>query len=179
MKSKRFTAFLVCAVLAVLTVIAAAAFFFHKNTGPRLDCPFTEMNWSSTPEDVISTEGNGYSTYDSVYGGTCYAYPKEYNGKQGTVKYMFDGREQLMCAAWAYGCNDADELLSLYEAITNSVNDIHGESGYAADNPGNYGNVWYLDTGDIVLTTMITEEIKALQYAYLHPSVSNSGQSSP
>ena len=81
-----------------------------------------------------------------------------------------------MCVAWAYGCNDADELFALYESINDSVNEKYGESGYAADHPGNYGNVWYLTTGDIVLTTMITTENKALQYAYLHPAVSNKKQ---
>lgn len=140
---------------------------------PVLDCPFTEMNWESTADDVISAEGNDFSTYDSVYGGTCYTFAKEYEGYQGTVKYMFDGENKLMCVAWAYGCEDADELLALYETISASVNSLFGESGYSADHPGNSGNVWYLESGDIVLTTMITSDNKALQYAYLHPLVSN------
>lgn len=140
---------------------------------PVLDCPFTDLSWESTVDDVISEEGNDFSTYDSVYGGTCYTFSKEYEGYQGTVKYMFDGEDKLMCVAWAYGCNDAEELLALYDTISASINDTFGESSYSADHPGNYGNVWYLESGDIILTTMITSDNKAIQYAYLHPLVSN------
>lgn len=171
-------------ILTGILLIFSATACGQKESGPVLECPFTEVGWEATAEDVAEAEsfstnagGNGPSTYDSVYGGTCYTWPKEYNGLMGTVKYMFDDEEKLMCVAWAYGCDDAGELLSLYESINGSVNEKYGESGYAADHPGNYGNVWYLETGDIVLTTMITAENKALQYAYLHPLVSNKQQS--
>ncbi len=207
MKQKLFFTILT-GILLIFSIAACG----QKESGPVLECPFTEVGWEATAEDVAEAEaeslsadaagadsvssegeagngdtksesfstnagGSGPSTYDSVYGGTCYTWPKEYNGLMGTVKYMFDDEEKLMCVAWAYGCDDADELLSLYESINGSVNEKYGESGYAADHPGNYGNVWYLETGDIVLTTMITAENKALQYAYLHPLVSNKQQS--
>lgn len=171
MKRKLFITVIIC---TLLTLLAAAC--GKEDAGPVLDCPFTSAGWDASADDAAAAEGLSIeeaSSYDSVYGGLCYTYPKEYNGLQGTIKYMFDKDGRLMCAAWAYGCDDAEELSALYESINDSVNEIHGESGYAADHPGNYGNVWYLDTGDIVLTTMITEETKALQYAYLHPLVSN------
>ncbi len=156
--------------------------FACKNISPTdavpLDCPFTEMSWSSTPEDVFEAEGECDSSYDSVYDGTCYTYPGEYNGLGGTIKYMFDDQERLMCVAWTYSCEDTDELKSLYDTISASVNERFGESSYNANNPGNSGNVWYLESGDIVLSTMITSDSKALQYAYLHPSVSNTEEAS-
>lgn len=136
-------------------------------------CPFTEMSWESTAEDITSSEGTDYTTYDSVYGGTCYTYPKEYEGLAGTVKYMFDQEDRLMCMAWACSFDDAQELQNVYDTISAGVNDRFGESSYQADHPGNSGNVWYLESGDIVLSTMVTSENKALQYAYLHPLVSN------
>ncbi len=168
-------------ITGILLLFSTAACGGKDTAQKTVVCPFTEMAWDASADDVISAEtggesGAGPSTYDSVYGGTCYTFPKEYNGLLGTIKYMFDAEEKLMCVAWAYGCSDADELLSLYESINDSVNEKYGESGYAADHPGNYGNVWYLETGDIVLTTMITTENKALQYAYLHPAVSNKKQ---
>ena len=139
-----------------------------------LNCPFTEMNWNSTTEDILTAEGTNYTTYDSVYGGICYTYPKTFEGYEGTVKYMFNENEELMCVAWAYnGTDDEENLVSLYNMINDSVTNIYGESGYAGNGVGNYGNVWYLESGDIILTTMFTSDNTALQYAYLHPSVSN------
>lgn len=175
MKPKSFFTISIC-IIFLFSAVACGA----KDNAPKPVCPFSELTWSATFDELISCEGNNFSTYDSVYGGTCYTYSKEYDGRQGTIKYMFDSEERLMCIAWAYGCSNEDELLSLYDSISDSVNELYGESGYAADHPGNYGNVWYLETGDIVLTTMITAENKALQYAYLHPLVSNNGcQASP
>ncbi len=139
------------------------------------DAPFTSLTWENNIDDMISAEGDSFSTYDSVYGGLCYTYPKKYEDREGTVKYMFDDQDRLMCVAWTCSCEDESELFALYQSITDSVNERHGESGYQADHPGNYGNVWYLESGDIVLSTMVTSELKALQYAYLHPLVS--GQS--
>lgn len=142
-----------------------------------LDCPFTEMDWNSTTGDILTAEGTDYTTYDSVYGGLCYTYPKTFEGYDGTVKYMFNENEKLMCVAWAYnGTDDEESMISLYNIINNSVTGIYGESGYAGNGVGNYGNVWYLESGDIVLTTMFTSDNTALQYAYLHPSVSNKAE---
>lgn len=168
---KRMYTAMIC-ILFSLTAAACA----QKDEPPVLDCPFTTVGWDVSPTEASVAEGASeveISYYDSVYGGSCYTFPKEYNGFQGTIKYMYDDKDQLMCVAWAYGCDSAEELAALYESINSSVNEKYGESGYSADHPGNYGNVWYLETGDIVLTTMVTEETKALQYAYLHPSVSN------
>ena len=58
-------------------------------------------------------------------------------------------------------------------SISASTVEKYGESGYDANGVGNYGGVWYRENGDIILTTMVTTENKALQYAYLHPLVSN------
>ena len=146
-------------------------------TIPALNCPFTEMNWDSTTEDILAAEGADYAAYDSVYGGICYTYPKAFEGHAGTVKYMFNENDELMCVAWAYnGTDDEESLFSLYDIINDSVIDMYGESGYDGNGVGNYGNVWYLESGDIVLTTMLTSDNKALQYAYLHPSVSNTAE---
>lgn len=167
MYQKRFLLLCICSLL----IVTAVSCGYSKET-PSPVSPFTEIGWEDTSADVIDLEGDNFTTYDSVYGGTCYTFPKEFEGCQGSVKYMFDDKERLMCIAWAYGCQSDEELLALYETINTSLNDTYGESGYSADHPGNYGNVWYLDSGDIVLTTMITTDNKALQYAYLHPLVS-------
>lgn len=165
---KRLLSVFIC----ILPIFILTACGGGTETAP--DCPFTDISWNNTVKDVIAAEGDDFSTYDSVYGGLCYTYPKEYLEHMGTVKYMFDEKEQLMSVAWAYGAESVEELSALYESINESVNEVYGESGYDANGVGNYGNVWYLESGDIILSTMITSENMALQYAYLHPLVSNS-----
>ncbi len=161
--------------LSILTVLLLFCFTTAcgQDKGPVLDCPFTELTWNSTIDDMTAAEGENYSTYDSLYGGLCYTYPKEYEGCSGTVKYMFDAEDRLMSVAWAYSAETAEELETLYNSISASTVEKYGESGYDANGVGNYGGVWYRENGDIILTTMVTTENKALQYAYLHPLVSN------
>lgn len=160
-----------CLMICMLS--ACALISCGKADAPAAAAPFTALGWDSTPEDIIAEEGEDFSTYDSIYGGLCYTWPKEYDGCTGTIKYMFDSEERLVCVAWAYTTGSADELATLYESINESVNEVYGESGYNANGVGNYGNVWHPESGDIVLSTMSSTEGSFLQYAYLHPLVSN------
>ena len=164
-------------ILAALLLLCTLTGCGQKENS-SFDCPFIELNWDSTIEDMTAAEGDGYSTYDSLYGGLCYTYPKEYEGCSGTVKYMFDGENRLMSVAWAYSAETAEELDALYKKINTSTIEKYGESGYDAGGVGNYGGVWYREKGDIILTTMSTAENKALQYAYLHPLVSHKEEKS-
>lgn len=143
------------------------------------DCPFSELQWESTVADMERLEGNSYVSYDSVYGGTTYTYAKSYKGKDGTVKYMFDDKEQLASIAWAFGSEDADELYGLYEKIHKDIVATHGESGYNTEKQTNYGDVWYLADGNIILSTMVTESQKALQVAFLSPAQSTKAEDLP
>lgn len=162
-----FPGVLVCLLFTAIGLCACGA------DKPAADCPFSHLTWNSSVRDMVAEEGEAHSSYDSVYGGVCYTYPKEFEGRTGTVKYMFDGEGKLASIAWAYGTDSEEELTALYEAIYASVSASHGESGYSAGHQTNYGGVWYLDSGDIILSTMITSEQKALQYSYLSPAVSH------
>lgn len=135
--------------------------------------PFSEIGWASTLDDIIAAEGDGYDTYDSTYGGLCYTWPKEYNGHEGTIKYMLDENDALMCIAWAYGAEDAESLDVLYQELYDSVSAENGDSTPQSQGVGNYGDVWYRDAGSILLTVMVTAENHALQYAYMNPVVSS------
>ena len=94
----------------------------------------------------------------------------------GTVKYMFDQDEKLASIAWAYGSDDADELYKLYDTIHADVVAAHGESGYNTQKETNYGDVWYLEDGNIIISTMVTDSQKALQFAYLSPEQSTAAE---
>ena len=52
------------------------------------------------------------------------------------------------------------------------MEDTYGESGYDSENPTNYGDVWYLENGNILLMVVTTDTQQALQYSYLNPEVS-------
>lgn len=160
-----------------LTLFLAAALLCgcgDKEASLLPDCPFTELKWSSSVKDMEQTEGTDYQTYDSVYGGTTYTYEKEFQGVVGTVKYMFDEDDKLASIAWAYGSDDADELYRLYETIHADVVKTHGESGYNTQKETNYGDVWYREDGNIIISTMVTDSQKALQFAYISPEQSTS-----
>ena len=125
--------------------------------------------WEYTVEDVLAYEGSSPETYDSVYGGICYTYPKTYQERQGTIKYMFDDKERLMCVAWTCSADEEQELYDFYDLIEKDVNSQTGETGSSS----NTGCVWYRENGNIILSLMITSDLKAMQYAYLHPDVSS------
>lgn len=133
-------------------------------------CPFSELTWKNSVSDMEKLEGTEHETYDSVYGGTTYTYPKEFEGVSGTVKYMYDAEGKLASIAWAYGSDDAEELRELYGSIHSDLVSAHGESGYNTQEDTNYGDVWYLKEGNIIVSAMITDSQKALQYAYISPS---------
>ena len=162
----------------LLSLCLAAVFSISLLTGcsapssTEPDCPFSGLKWSSSVEDMEAAEGTEHETYDSVYGGTTYTYTKEFGGVSGTVKYMFDEDEQLAAIAWAYGTEDTDELDSLYDTIHSDLVETYGESGYNTSKETNYGDVWYRDEGNIIISTMVTDSQKALQYAYLSPEQS-------
>lgn len=164
--SKRFFALFLC----LLTMIALSSCGKKEEV---LDCPFTELGWDATAEDVVAKEGEDFSTYDSIYGGLCYTYPKKYEGRAGTVKYMFDDQDRLVNIAWTYSAETPEELAAVYDEINLATAETYGDSGSSADGVGNYGNVWHLEGGDIIITTMSTSEMSVLQYAYLHPLISS------
>lgn len=142
------------------------------------ECPFTTITWENTLEDITELEGSGSDTYDStVYGGLVYSYPKEFDGLKGTVKYFFDEKDRLVSMAWMYKTDDSGDLKEVYDKIHQEAEDMLGKSGfkYNSDRFADLtspGDVWYLETGNVILNTVDAEDVKILQYSFLHPDVS-------
>lgn len=155
---------LILAIIFALCIIMTGC----KEIEP-IDCPLTDLGWEITEEDLTASEGEALSTYDSIYGGTTYTYDSVYKEKNGTIKYMYDEEGILMSIAWAYGSDDADELMELYELLHAELEETHGESGYTANEETNYGDVWRLDEGHIIISVVLTESNKALQLSYVSP----------
>lgn len=164
--NKRF----ICVILTIILAFPALA--GCKGNEKYKTPPFTEATWGSAIEDVTKLEGEALKTYDSVYGGTTYVFNSVYEGREGTIKYMFDDKDALMCVAFTYLPATGDEVLTFYEQIHSSLVDALGESGYQTDQGNNYGDVWYREEGDIIISCMVTSEQNALQYSYLNPVVS-------
>lgn len=167
---KHLRTILTASLLMVLTVSALAGCGKDKQT---VTCPFTKMTWENTVDDVLATEGDDYTTYDSVYNGTTYVFSKNYLDLEGTIKYMFDDSDKLMCVAWSYSSDSEEEVKNTYNQIHKQVQDTYGESSYNTELATNSGDVWYLDEGDIILSVVSTDTQNALQYSYLNPEVSN------
>lgn len=140
----------------------------NKNITP-IDCPFTDLGWETTEEELFAAQGESASSYASTYGGTTYTYQGSYYSKEGTLKYMYDDKGTLMSVAWAYSAPDEASLLALYNEIHSDLEKTHGKSGYNTENATNYGDVWKLKEGHIILSVMLTNTNKALQIAYVNP----------
>lgn len=135
--------------------------------------PFSNASWEFTKDDILALEGNDYTVYDSVYGGMCYTYPKNFNDYGGTIKYMLNEEDRLMCIAWAYSAEDEEKLQSICQQIQTYVTEQNGNASQEINASTNSGSVWYREEGNIIISLMATSEMKALQYAYLHPDVSS------
>lgn len=169
-KKKHFFTILTTACLLTLSIFSAGC--GKADTSGYLQCPLTAVPWDTAEDDLSEIEGDDYDSYKSVYGGTTYTYSKEYLGQEGTIKYMYDGDGELVCIAWAYdGTEDEETLYQLYDEIRTEVVSEYGESSRGTDKNTNSGDVWHLDGGNILISTMITESNKALQYSYLCPKV--------
>jgi len=134
-----------------------------------LSCPFTEITWNNTFEEIKAASGELIETRDSIYDGTSYVFSKEYKGYDGSVYYIYDEKEKLVSMAWGYSTESSEQLEALYDEINADIIDEYGECDYAPKAGG--ANVWYTDGGNIVLYMLDTSEYKALQLNYVHPDV--------
>lgn len=173
MKYLRSLLSVIIAFTFVATALTGCSFDKNSSSKKSLGLPFTKLTWDNSYDDMVALEGKSTATYDSIYKGTTYTYPKKYLGLDGTINYMYDDANKLMCVAWSYSATSADDLKSTYKKIHDQLKNSYGASGYNTSNQTNYGDVWYRDEGDIILSAATTNSIKALQYAYLNPVVSN------
>lgn len=157
-------------VLILATLLAGCS---ADSADVMLTCPFTEAAWDYDFTAIDALEGGDTESYDSVYGGMTYTYPKEYMDKSGTIKYMFDGNDKLASVAWTYSSEDADEVMILYKNIYAAISDEFGKSS-TEDGVQNYSEIWKRpEEGNIILSSVLTGDLKAVQIAFLHPSVSH------
>lgn len=144
-----------------------------SSTAKEVTCPFTEITWESTLEDIQALEGELLDSYYSSYKGTTYVYEKEYLGLSGSIKYMFDDEENLMSMAWLFLPESDEELEEVYADLVKQTSKLYGKSGFDSDMTTAKGEVWYLEDGNILIGVMSTGINEAIQYQFFHPKVSS------
>ena len=153
-------------------VLAAVLILLLSACGSMADIPFSGAKWFWSGENVLAYEGDAVDTYRSVYGGNTYVFEKEFMNRSGTVKYMFDADGNLASVAWAYSSGDSEDVTELFRQICAKETREHGKSEFSNTNDTAYGNVWYLEDCDIIVTTLTTDAGSALQYAYINKDFS-------
>ncbi len=137
----------------------------------KAPAPFSELTWESSFDDMVSLEGEAEEGRPSVYGGLAYDYPKSYEGREGTVTYMYNEEEQLVSIAWSYSAPSPEELDAAYQKLYDQIAEQNGESEKAAGY-NNYGDIWRRKEGNIILSAVATDEMSLLLYSHLSPQVS-------
>ena len=86
----------------LLFLIAMCLFICSCGRSKKAECPFTEITWENTLDEVLALEGEPLDSYPSTYSGTTYTFSKDFHDMSGTIKYMFDDNDRLMSMAWLY-----------------------------------------------------------------------------
>ena len=157
------------ALISLITIVQTGC--TSEQSKSETVCPFSTLTFESKVEDMVFTEGESYETYDSIYQGITYTYPKEYLGYPGDIKYMYDGEGKLCNISWAYTKGDADSVKEVYDAVLKDTEGLRGE-GVNDDGIGNYCTMWKGDAGSVVLSGVVTSDVTVLQVAYMSPEVS-------
>ena len=140
-----------------------------------INCPFSELSFESSMEDMTAVEGEGYDTYDSIYKGLTYTYPKEYLGSAGMIKYMYDDAGKLCNISWSYTGSDAEDVMNVYNNVVEDMKRLFGE-GKNDDGVGNYCEIWTGDAGTVMANAVVTNDTYVMQVAYMSAEVSKQAQ---
>lgn len=137
--------------------------------------PFSHADWQSTPEQIAALHEENAKTTVSLYGGSSYLFPVTWLEHEGTVKYMYNEKNQLMSIAFYYEADSAESLTALYDRIRSMASQSYGKS-ITTTNQDNLGERWIRSEGNIILAAFWNEESCALQYSFLHPEVSRDAE---
>lgn len=159
------------ACIILIAVLSASCLTACKKDKP-VKCPFTNITWENTLADIKALDSELNTTVDSAYEGVTYDVASTYNDKEGTIQYMFDANDKLVCMAWNYTADDAQDLQKVYKELLAQTEEEYGESGYHYELASSGGHVWYSDNGNIILFYISTNDVKTVQYSYKHPDVS-------
>lgn len=167
-----------CAVALSIVLAAGVMFTGCGNKKSAQIAPFSDATWETVESDLAELEsGDEKETYPSMYYGQTHTFDKTYLDHDGTVKYMFDDKGQLMGLAWTAVAKSEAQYQEIYNTLKDKLKKEYGDS---TDRSGqtNAGDVWYTEEGDIVLIGSSTDKLKVVQCGYLNPVVSGEDNTS-
>jgi len=150
----------------------ASAILLCGCTKTKMEIPFTDFKFDSTLSEVQAIEGEEINSYPSVYLGTTHIYEKDYAGVTGSIKYMTDADDNIISVAWSYVADNDEAVNEIYNKLLSELKDTYGEPE-DSDGVNNYVKIWKLEDGHVMLSSVSTSDIKALQLAYLSPAAVN------
>lgn len=159
-------------------VLAVSILFTGCGKKTAQIAPFSDATWELTESDLSTVEpGEEKETYPSMYYGQTHTFDKSYLEYDGTVKYMFDDKGQLMGLAWTVVAKSEAQYQEIYKTLKDKLKKEYGDS---TDRSGqtNAGDVWYTEDGDIILIGSSTDKLKVIQCGYLNPAVSGEDNTS-
>ncbi len=159
--------------LILFTTFLSLIFTACGKKSSSAPAPFSKLTWDSNYDEMVELEGKETNSYDSIYNGTTYAYDGKYLNHDGSIKYMYDDKENLACISWEYTAESPEDLKEVYDELLKNLTDQYGKSGYQSGNNTNNGNVWYRKEGNIILSCVTTKNINVILCSYLNPSVSS------
>lgn len=158
---------LVSALLLLITALALFACSGGGSSGRDVGAPFAEnVSWDWSAEKVAQEMGECAEPYASIYGGTTYAYPLQYLGRDGTIKFMFSENGKLASVAWTFITGSADELEAVRKEAEKYETGKNGDSRLT-EGSGSSGSVWYTKDKDILLSSVAVSGSYGFQYSYI------------
>lgn len=166
MTTKKKLLHLALSLILVVSLFAGCGSNDHANLP---DCPFSDLAWDSSVSAMEELEGSDYTTEVSYYGGTAYIYSRTYKNAPGTIRYSFDEKDALAAIAWSYISDNDGEVATLYHSIREDMVKAYGDSGYQPDQDTYFGDVWYRKDGNIIVSAVRTQDLKAVQVTFVSP----------
>ena len=150
----------------LLFLIAMCLFICSCGQSKKAECPFTEITWENTLDEVLALEGEPLDSYPSTYSGTTYIFSKDFHDMSGTIKYMFDDNDRLMSMAWLYIPESEDDLENVYQTLCDETTQTYGEVSIPIWEPPKvmYG-IWKAETSLSVLCQQESTKLSSTSFS--------------
>ena len=119
--------------------------------------PYSELNWTSTVEDMRAAYGKETDANKLDDGGSSYTYQTTFHGEKGKILYIFDGAGLLRGATFIYDGSSEAAMRNYFETLREEFETLYGTVATSKGNKVNdssYINfyTWYTPVGTLDLS---------------------------